>query len=222
MSSNQFSSSQGHHSQTGMSSGSAHPHAAADPFAAHVAAIQRMHALTATDGLNGSGSGSAIAAAPPLLTIKEDGTLPTAEEIQQQHAAFHERVRAEMHAAHERMVSDANAMAMGIMHPSSQMNTMLIGAGAPSVASASSEARNPMRSPSMDGGHHRHIANTSHGSATISAADPASGADAHFFSSESRMVTDGEGNAVRHTIINNDGDVEERTEAVNNGQRYLE
>ena len=50
----------------------------------------------------------------------------------------------------------------------------------------------------------------------------ASGADAHFFSSESRMVTDGEGNAVRHTIINNDGDVEERTETINNGQRYLE
>ena len=49
-----------------------------------------------------------------------------------------------------------------------------------------------------------------------------SGADAHFFSSESRMVTDGEGNAVRHTIINNDGDVEERTETINNGQRYLE
>lgn len=45
--------------------------------------------------------------------------------------------------------------------------------------------------------------------------------DAHFYSSETLIRSDGDGNVVRRTIVNRDGEVEERVDTINDGQRLL-
>lgn len=46
--------------------------------------------------------------------------------------------------------------------------------------------------------------------------------EAHFYSSDTLIRSDGEGNVVRRTIVNRDGEVEERVDTINDGKRLLD
>ena len=148
----------------------ARPVGVPEVMAEHMSAIQRM-----APTLSMMPTDTTALAFPPL--INEDGTLPTAEQILRHQEAFHERVRAEMQQAHERMAQEMQAVSR-----IAQQQRAAAGSG--------------LLKNSDDG-------------------------EAHFYSSDTLIRSDGEGNVVRRTIVNRDGEVEERVDTINDGKRLL-